>query len=155
MVIGVCSSQLGSVRRALSGWTSATVPCCKFSVSLLPVQAVSADFICTHRKGLTAPRFYGVWQTLCRSECSQMKPFLLLAMLFIILQDSKPLGTVHTASLSCVLLISQCFVDTVGKWAFRPSLGPHGSSSGGREKKNSHPMVLNSLPRLHYCFRIA
>ena len=48
-VSGVCSSYLGRVSRVLLGLNSTADPHLKFSVSLLPAQATSADLMYTHQ----------------------------------------------------------------------------------------------------------
>lgn len=48
-VSGVCSSYLGRVSRVLLGLNSIAEPHLKFSVSLFPAQATSADFMYTHK----------------------------------------------------------------------------------------------------------
>lgn len=97
------------------------------------------------RKRLTAPSFHGVWQTLARSECSQlpqMRPFLLLAMPFMILETPKSLGIVCIASLSCLLLRSLYFFG-YSRWASSPFIGPRGSSRGDRQKMKFLSVVLH------------
>lgn len=129
------------------------VPSFKFSVSLFLAQAISADFFCTTREKDWQHLVFMESDRLARSECSQTKSSSGNAIYCS--ARSEALGSVHIALLSCILLISQCFLNIVSEWASSPFLGLRGSSSDGREKKEILVYGAEFLPELHSCFRIA